>query len=75
MNYCILNDANEIENIIVCEDDETAAQFGAVPAYDGARIGDVYAPPPPPPSLDDRVGALEAETAAISAAIERGLSL
>lgn len=31
--------------------------------------------PPPPPSLEDRVEILETETAAISAAIERGLSL
>lgn len=31
--------------------------------------------PPLPPSLDDRVKTLETETSAISAAIERGLSL
>lgn len=32
-------------------------------------------PPEPAPSLEERVGALETETAAISAAIERGLVL
>lgn len=47
MNYCILTD-NTITNIIVCASDEIAAQFGAVPSYDGARIGDPYNPPPPP---------------------------
>ena len=48
MNYCILGENNVIENIIVCASDETAAQFSAVPSYDGARIGDPYDPPPPP---------------------------
>ena len=45
MNYCILSASNTIENIIVCGDGETAALFGAVASYDGAKIGDVYAPP------------------------------
>ena len=45
MYYCIL-DANIITNIIVCAGDDTAASFGAVPSYDGARIGDTYTPPP-----------------------------
>ena len=48
MNYCILDENNVIENIIVCEDDETAALFGAVASYEGARIGDSYQPPPEP---------------------------
>lgn len=48
MNYCILGDDNVIENIIVCGDDETAALFGAVASYEGARIGDSYQPPPEP---------------------------
>lgn len=47
MNYCILTN-NTITNIIVCDSDEIAAQFGAVPSYDGARIGDAYDPPPEP---------------------------
>lgn len=45
--YLILRQ-NTITNIIVCASDETAAQFGAVPSYDGARIGDPYDPPPAP---------------------------
>ena len=68
MNYCILTN-NTITNIIVCDSDEIAAQFGAVPSYDGARIGDAYDPPPEPepeppaPTLDERVTALETEKA------------
>lgn len=60
MNYCIVNADNIIENIIVCESDEVAAQFGAVASYDGAAIGAAYSPPPPPPTTDKRVAALEA---------------
>jgi hypothetical protein len=60
MNYCIVNDENIIENIIVCESDEVAAQFGALPSYDGATIGEAYNPPPPPPTTEERVAALEA---------------
>ena len=48
MKYCILNGEKSIENIVVCASDEIAAQFGAVPSYEGARIGDVYDPPPEP---------------------------
>lgn len=48
MDYCIVVEEGIIENIIVCENDEIAAKFGAVPGYEGARIGDVYAPPPEP---------------------------
>lgn len=59
MEYCILNDENIIENMIVCEDDATAEAFGAVPAYEGAKIGDTYDPPPPPLTLEERVGSLE----------------
>ena len=65
MNFCIVVD-NTIANIIVCADDQTAASFGAVPWYEGARIGDTYSPPPPPepdPTLDDRVSTLEATKA------------
>lgn len=61
MNYCIINSDNIIENIIVCESDEVAAQFGAVASYDGAAIGEAYSPPPPPPTTEERVAALEAE--------------
>lgn len=48
MDYCILREENAIENIIVCASDEIAAQFGAVPSYEGARIGDTYDPPHEP---------------------------
>ena len=47
MNYCIVNADGIIENIIVCEDDAASESFGAVQSYDGAIIGDVYAPPEP----------------------------
>lgn len=47
MDYCILTDSI-ITNIIVCDSDKTAAQFGGVPSYDGAKIGDTYNPPPEP---------------------------
>ena len=43
MNYLIVKDGI-ITNIIVCDDDLTAGKFGAVQSYDGANIGDVYAP-------------------------------
>ena len=60
MNCCIVNPDGIIENIIVCESDEVAAQFGAVASYDGAAIGEAYSPPPPPPTTEERVAALEA---------------
>lgn len=60
MNYCIVNPDGIIENIIVCESDEVAAQFGAVDFYDGAAIVESYSPPPPPPTIEERVAALEA---------------
>ena len=60
MNYCIVNPDGIIKNIIVCESDEVAAQFGAVASYDGAVIGEAYSPPPPPPTTEERVAALEA---------------
>lgn len=62
MNYCILND-NIITNIIVCASDEIAAQFGAVPSYDGAWIGDTYAPPPPPEPEPTETEQLRAQVA------------
>ena len=67
MNYCIVDANGIIENIIVCEDEATAAEFGAVPSYDGASIGAAYDPPDPEPApepeptADERISALEAE--------------
>lgn len=63
MNYCIVNDENIIENIIVA-DEEFASSIGAKEGYDGAAIGDTYsppAPPAPPPTIDERVTTLESD--------------
>lgn len=62
MNYLIVN--NEIiENIIVCASDEIATQFGAVPIYDGARIGDPYDPPSEPDPEPTEIEQLRAQVA------------
>jgi hypothetical protein len=60
MNYCIVNDENVIENIIVA-DAEFALAIGAKESYDGAAVGDTYSPPAPPPTIEDRVTTLESE--------------
>ena len=52
MAYCILDSSKSIINIIVCESDEIAAEFGALPSYDGAKIGDKYNPPIPVSQMD-----------------------
>ena len=62
MNYCIVNDENVIQNIIVA-DEEFAESIGAKPSYDGAAIGDAYSPPDPPPTTEERVTALESDNA------------
>lgn len=72
MNYCIVDANGIIENIIVCEDDSAAAEFGAVPSYDGASIGAAYDPPPvpdPAPTTEDRVATLEAENKTLKAQV------
>lgn len=72
MDYCIVNSENIIENIIVCEDESAAAEFGAVPSYDGASIGAAYEPPPAPepaPTTEDRVAALESENKTLKAQV------
>ena len=51
MNYLIV-ESEIITNIIVCESEEIAAKFGAVPSYEGAMIGDKYNPPIIPTQLD-----------------------
>ena len=72
MDYCILSEENMIENIIVCDSDEIAAQFGAVPSYEGARIGDTYDPPPEPEPEPDPEYVTYAE---LAAAIREGVNL
>lgn len=62
MDYLLITD-NIITNIIVCASDEVAAQFGAVPGYDGARIGDPYDPPPAPDPEPTEVEQLRAQVA------------
>lgn len=63
MNYCIVNDQNVIENIIVCENDEIATQFHALPSYATAAIGGAYAPPPVPPTAIEQLEAQATYTA------------
>ncbi len=62
MNYCIVNDENVIQNIIVA-DEEFASAIGAKESYDGAAIGDTYSPPAPPPTTEERVTTLESDNA------------
>ena len=62
MTYLIVTD-NIITNIIVCDDDATAAQFSAVPWYEGARIGDPYDPPPAPDPEPTEIEQLRAQVA------------
>lgn len=70
MDYLIITD-NIITNIIVCASDEIAAQFGAVPSYDGARIGDPYDPPPEPEPEPSETEVLRAQVAALQAELLR----
>lgn len=70
MKYIIITD-NIITNIIVCASDEIAAQFGAVPSYDGARIGDPYDPPPEPEPEPTEVEVLQAQVAELQAELLR----
>ena len=44
MKYCIVDENNIVSNIIVCDDDTTAKELGAVFYYDGASIGSQYDP-------------------------------
>ena len=73
MDYCIVNSDGTIGNIIVCESDEIATQFGAVASYDGAAIGGAYTPPDPepePPTTDERVENLEAENCKLKSQLQ-----
>lgn len=62
MEYIIIQNGI-ISNIIVCSDDTTAASFGAMPSYDGARIGEPYDPPLPPEPEPTEIEQLRAQVA------------
>lgn len=52
MDYCIVQDGM-IANMLICENDAIAKEFGAAASYEGACIGGAYNPPPlpePPPT-------------------------
>ena len=70
MNFCVVNHEGIIENVIVCDDDATAKEFGAVPGYEGAAIGEKYSPPPPPPTTEERVEKLEEENSKLKSQLQ-----
>lgn len=69
MEYAILQE-NRISNIIICDSDEIAREFGAVPSYEGAKIGDMYSPPPEPLTSEERIAILESENALLKAQLQ-----
>lgn len=72
MNYCIVNDENVIENIIVA-DEEFAESIGAKLSYDGATIGEAYNPPPPDPTWNEDVDAMLVDHELRLSMVELGL--
>ena len=72
MNYCIVNDENVIENIIVA-DEEFAESIGAKPSYDGAAIGESYSPPAPEPTWNEDVDAMLVDHELRLSMVELGL--
>lgn len=72
MNYCIVNDENIIENIIVA-DEEFAESIGAKPSYDGATIGASYSPPAPEPTWNEDVDAMLVDHELRLSMVELGL--
>ena len=72
MNYCIVNDENIIENIIVA-DKEFAESIGAKPSYDGASIGKAYNPPAPKPTWNEDVDAMLVDHELRLSMVELGL--
>lgn len=72
MNYCIVNDENIIENIIVA-DEEFAESIGAKPSYDGATIGEAYNPPAPEPTWNEDVDAMLVDHELRLSMVELGL--
>ena len=51
MRYAIVDENNIIVNIIICDTDDIAAQFGAIPVREDLGIGEAYQPPAPEPEL------------------------
>lgn len=72
MNYCIVNNENIIENIIVA-DEEFAESIGAKPSYDGATIGEAYNPPAPDPTWNEDVDAMLVDHELRLSMVELGL--
>lgn len=62
MKYCVTNSKNIIENIFISNDADFAELIGALPYYEGASIGKLYAPPIPI-SKEDRLEAQVTYTA------------
>lgn len=69
--YLVIDD-NVIVNIIDCESDAIAEQFGAVPYYEGAIIGGLYIKPA---SLGVRVAKESELSAACNSAITAGMDV
>ncbi len=72
MNYCIINDENVIENIIVA-DETFAKSIGAKPSYDGATIGAAYNPPAPDPTWNEDIDAMLVDHELRLSMVELGL--
>ena len=72
MNYCIVNDENVIENIIVA-DEEFAESIGAKPSYNGAVIGETYNPPDPEPTWNEDIDAMLVDHELRLSMVELGL--
>lgn len=72
MDYLLIENG-VIVNIIICEDDETVALFGAVPSYDGAAIGEAYNPPAPDPTWNEDVDAMLVDHELRLSMVELGL--
>lgn len=69
MRYAITKEGI-ITDIIICDSDEVAREFGAIPSYEGATIGAPYSPPPDPPTPEERLAQLESENALLKAQLQ-----
>ena len=66
MDYLIVDDG-VITNIIRCDSPRFAEKMHGLPMYDGAEIGDPYAPPL---TDSERIEALETENALLKAQLQ-----